>query len=590
MWLYHPKHIFSDYKLIPENGDSASDVADTLTRLLIVIVFVLWLKSYGEIEKIILYGLIGIFVIYIIMTSKKEKFSPLTYKMDTSLESNVFRSSPAVTTPTLPPPIPPKPPILTENFRESGAHPSASGQNAYSVQGGNTENFHESGAHPSAQNKNAYSVQGGNTENFRESGAHPAQHQKSYMSQDGKIENFRESGAHPSVQNQNAYFVQGGNTENFRESGAHPGARIESLLSAGHSVSIPVHVEQHTSIHNLQYQEPTVTRHQQEMSVPRKPLETIDQPHIYGTRQTTNGNRFFTPNMGSNSKMYQAPRIVPRIMDTDFSSVDTNQPVNFNPLVDMGMNDERQRYSQRSRPKTGLLMEKTEEHGITAKSAVAGNNKFYLQDIQPNLYSFNYDPTPINSNIGISYTPQIPPRTRTTIHTEDGKSYPMYTRIDPQLIRDDVPEQRREELPQRGPWSEGYDQFNTQPNPMYDIYDPRFTGYGDEYRSYQDVNMGNVKYYYTDVDAYRSPNFVIRNKVDHVDMKQPMGDTYSSYPREAALEDVRDIVNDDWLAKSTEHREDMMERIMRKSNARNWQMRFAPKSSGARLNTFTSGY
>ena len=541
MWLYHPKHLFSDYKLIPENGDSASDVANALTRLLLVIVFVLWLKSYEETEKIILYGLIGIFVIYIIMTSKKEKFSPLTYKMDASVESRPIAT---ITTPTPPPPIPPTPPaILTENFRESGAHP--------------------------AQHQKLYLSPDGNTENFRESGAHPAQHQKSYAAPNGK-------------------------TENFRESGAHPGSRvtsIDSLLSApGHSVSIPVRVEQHTSIHNLQYQEPTVTRHQQEMSVQRKPLETIDQPHIYGTQQTTHGNRFFTPNMGSNSKMYQAPRIAPRIMDTDFSSVNTNEPVNFNPLVDMGMNDERHHYPQRSRAKTGLLMEKTEERGITAKSAVAGNNKFYLQDIQPNLYSFNYDPTPINSSIGISYTPQIPPRTRTTIHTEDGRSYPMYTRIDPQLIRDDVPEQRREELPQRGPWSESYDQFKTQPNPMYDIYDPRFTGYGDEYRSYEDVNMGNVKYYYTDVDAYRSPNFVIRNKVDHVDLKQPMGDTYSTYPREAALEDVRDIVNDDWLAKSTEHREDMMERIMRKSNARNWQMRYAPKSSGARLNTFTSGY
>jgi hypothetical protein len=63
MWLYHPKDLFSDYKLIPENGDSASDVANALTRLLLIIVFVLWLKSYEETEKIVLYGVIGIFVI-----------------------------------------------------------------------------------------------------------------------------------------------------------------------------------------------------------------------------------------------------------------------------------------------------------------------------------------------------------------------------------------------------------------------------------------------------------------------------------------------------------------------------------------------
>jgi hypothetical protein len=122
------------------------------------------------------------------------------------------------------------------------------------------------------------------------------------------------------------------------------------------------------------------------------------------------------------------------------------------------------------------------------------------------------------------------------------------------------------------------------------IYDPRFTGYGDAYRSYRDVPAGQIKYYYTDVDAYKTPNFIIRNKVDHVDLHQPMGNTYSTYPREAALEDVRDQVNDDWMAQSTVFREDMMERLMRPANARNWQLRFAPKQRGARLSTFTSEY
>jgi hypothetical protein len=171
------------------------------------------------------------------------------------------------------------------------------------------------------------------------------------------------------------------------------------------------------------------------------------------------------------------------------------------------------------------------------------------------------------------------------------RSIPEYTRIDPQLVRDNVPPQRLQEMPQRGDWSAKPSQYEAGSSVVQDqIYDPRFTGYGDAYRGYQDIQLGNVRYYYTDVDAYRSPNFVIRNKVDHVDLQQPMGDIYSTYPREAALEDVRDVVNNDWMARSTEFREDLMERQMRKSNARQWQLRFAPRSKGANLSTFTSGY
>jgi hypothetical protein len=44
------------------------------------------------------------------------------------------------------------------------------------------------------------------------------------------------------------------------------------------------------------------------------------------------------------------------------------------------------------------------------------------------------------------------------------------------------------------------------------------------------------------------------------------------------------------MAKSTEFRDDLMERQMRKSNARQWQLRFAPRSRGSNLSTFTSGY
>jgi hypothetical protein len=320
--------------------------------------------------------------------------------------------------------------------------------------------------------------------------------------------------------------------------------------------------------------------------------------------------------MGINTKVYQAVNLPPRLMDSDFSAIETNQLSDFNPLQDMGQTDERRLYpSARAQKTNAMLLERTEDDNcLPSQQLATGNNRFYLQDVQPNVYSFSYDPTPINSNIGITYTPQIPPRTTRVMCTPDGKQYPLYTRIEPggrdvpeyssnapQLIRDDVPPQRRAEMPARGEWSERISPFEAASSgaqsysdsgvgTQSQVYDPRQTGYGDEYRGYQDVQLGNVKYYYTDVDAYRQPNFVIRNKVDHVDLQQPMGDTYSMYPREAALEDVRDIVNNDWMARSTEFREDLMERQMRKSNARQWQLRFAPRSRGSNLSTFTSGY
>jgi hypothetical protein len=215
----------------------------------------------------------------------------------------------------------------------------------------------------------------------------------------------------------------------------------------------------------------------------------------------------------------------------------------------------------------------------------------------PNKQQLYHQPTSHPSNrVSINSiresrpTPQLPSSSRKMFREQNyDQTYPVYSRNDPQLIRDDVQEERREELPSRNAWSKDLPQ-TTGGNPIYDIYDPRFTGYGDESRSYYDTEMGQIKYYYSDIDAYRSPNFIIRNKVDHVDFIDPMGKTWSEYPRTASLEDVKEQVNDDWLARSTEFREDIMEKLMRKNNSESWQLRFAPKSRGARLSTFTSGY
>jgi hypothetical protein len=289
---------------------------------------------------------------------------------------------------------------------------------------------------------------------------------------------------------------------------------------------------------------------------------------------------YFTPEVGENKKMSRVKvMLAPRIMDPQFSVSETNFQVNENPVQNLGGMAFTERVQRNRQLPSTLPFIKEQELSST---------RMFLQDVQPHQYSITNDRTPVNANIGISYTPQIPPLTKQRVQSLDGTDYPLYSRIDPELIRDNVSSERRAEQPVRGEWSEALPETN--PLNETTVYDPRHTGYGDSARAYYDSELGNVRYYYTDVDSYRSPNFVIRNKVDHVDFIDPMGKISSMYPRTEALDDVTDQVNTDWMSKSTEFREDMMERLMRKNNAMNWQMRHAPISKGSRLSSFTSSY
>jgi hypothetical protein len=214
----------------------------------------------------------------------------------------------------------------------------------------------------------------------------------------------------------------------------------------------------------------------------------------------------------------------------------------------------------------------------------------YTQNIQPNIYSFSDTAEPINANMGISYNPDLPPRVVDQVAMYDG-SYPLYHRIDPQLIREGgIPKGRLEEMPRRTQWSAKYNTYDTIDGSINfeDIYDPRFTGYGDEYRSYVDVNLGNVQYYYSDIDAYRDPNFGTRSKVDFIDFIDPMGRVKPEYSRDVGLNDVKSTVQNQYDADSIYFREDLMERLMRKRNQELWQLRAAPLRKDSHAH-FSSG-
>ena len=243
-------------------------------------------------------------------------------------------------------------------------------------------------------------------------------------------------------------------------------------------------------------------------------------------------------------------------------------------------------------PNQDLLIPRTIT-SIYGEGAVSNEERTkYLENIEPTQYSYSDVAYPINSNLGISYTPDIPPMVLDQVSTPVG-TYPLFHRIDPQLIRaQGISPERREELPYRNEWSARYSDFDAAPGTVNfeDVYDPKFTGYGDSNRSYGDVQLGQIQYYYSDIDAYRSPNFGIRSKVDHIDYTDPMGKVIPEYARSVGVNDIKQSVHDQYNADSLYFREGLQERLMKKRNQELWQLRAMPLRKGANAGTFTSNY
>jgi len=205
------------------------------------------------------------------------------------------------------------------------------------------------------------------------------------------------------------------------------------------------------------------------------------------------------------------------------------------------------------------------------------DRRMYLQDIQPKLYSYSMNQEPINSNLGISYNPQPAPRFLDQVNN-NGVNMPLYSRIDPQLVRSDGTKGQINAQPLRTEWSANYSQYIPPEGSIdfEDIYDPRFSSYGDGTRAYSDINTGQVHYYYDDVDQFRQPNFIYRSNVDHMTFKTPMGQQWPEYNRESSLDDIRTKTSSQYDADDLYHREDYMSNVMSKINRNRWQNVYAP--------------
>lgn len=194
------------------------------------------------------------------------------------------------------------------------------------------------------------------------------------------------------------------------------------------------------------------------------------------------------------------------------------------------------------------------------------NKNLFTQIIQPGVYTVNQVNEPINSNIGISFEQQFEPLT----YDVDEFGTINYTQHDP----------RDPNLKEKDNILKYNDNEVIEPITPYNVYDPRFSGYGTSYRSYTDDNLGQVKFFYDDINSIRMPNYIVRSKIDFADFADNYGPMENSKGN-VDNSTIRALANQKFLDDSLEFRTGMQERLMRKANSDAWQQRYKPLSKSS---------
>lgn len=229
------------------------------------------------------------------------------------------------------------------------------------------------------------------------------------------------------------------------------------------------------------------------------------------------------------------------------------------------------------------------------------SNDPLIQTIQPGVYTIPTDYDPIIDNIGISYTPQFEKNKQINIEGND-----IFMPINYEPIG--IPQQKIISIE-----TENYEPIgnnNVSPNisanitsgeffsnqitprvvlqnpdnylqnpqipDNYNVYDPRFSGYGSDNRNYLDPVTHQTRYYYDDIDSVRMPNYLVRSKLDSCITN--FGDTYGPMKNDSmTLNQLRPLAENSYLQNNLNYRNDLMESLLRKRNSEMWQIRQAPK-------------
>jgi hypothetical protein len=187
------------------------------------------------------------------------------------------------------------------------------------------------------------------------------------------------------------------------------------------------------------------------------------------------------------------------------------------------------------------------------------NKNLFTQTIQPGVHTVNEIIEPINTNIGISFTQQFQP---VSSIEKDGDL--IYRGHDPRLYKP---------TPKDVDVSKDVNMSISES----DVYDPRFTGYGTSYRSYTDNNTGQPRFYYDDINSVRMPNYIVRSNIDFANYADSYGTLNENNKfGNKNTADIRKLAQDTFLEDSLKHRNEMMERLMRKRNTELWETRKYP--------------
>jgi hypothetical protein len=117
-----------------------------------------------------------------------------------------------------------------------------------------------------------------------------------------------------------------------------------------------------------------------------------------------------------------------------------------------------------------------------------------------------------------------------------------------------------------------------------EIYSDKLKNYGTGYKTYSDINAGQIMYYINESqeDPFFSPNFTTSAKVEATLYQDPMSSIKPAYKR-VPLKSVNPLTNDNknyegglsFIQDSQEHRADLMSKQMWKTNQQRWMPRWS---------------
>ena len=182
------------------------------------------------------------------------------------------------------------------------------------------------------------------------------------------------------------------------------------------------------------------------------------------------------------------------------------------------------------------------------------NKNLFTIPIQPGIYTKSQvnQPDASMSNLGISYTQPFEPL---TYQKED--NYNTFIELDPLQNKILPTKPAKPEMPLRR-----------------DIYDPRTTGYGTQYRTYIEPVTGQPRFYYKDIDQQNNGAYITRNKIDFANF----GTSTGVYPFDKPLEGnaLYNYADETFGTSMLGYRTELQQRLMHKNNNREWQQRLAP--------------